>query len=164
MLTEPTVVTKAAQPYAAMILTLSQPEIAQTAPPLIGKVIEWVKGQGGELAGPPYFNYFNFLPGGKMQMQVGMPTATVMQGDDMVTTGLLPAGRYAAITHTGPYHELYEANMALDKWARGQGFAFAGTELPDRYEDATRLEIYHKDPGEDPSGFPVTEVAFRLKD
>jgi hypothetical protein len=29
---------------------------------------------------------------------------------------------------------------------------------------ATRMEIYLSDPGESPSGNPVTEVAFRLKD
>ncbi len=164
MLSDPKVVTKAEQPYAAIILTLSRPEIADVAPPLIDQTIQWIKAHGGATAGAPFFNYFAFLPGGKMQMQVGMPTAKLMAGEGRVETGNLPGGRYAAIIHTGPYHELYEANMALDKWARGQGFDFAGKEVGDRFENATRLEIYHKDPGEDPSGPPVTEVAFRLAD
>lgn len=164
MLTEPIIVTKAAQPFAAMVLTLSQPEIANVAPPLIGDVIDWIKAQGGELAGAPFFNYVAFLPDGKMEMQVGMPTAAVLQADDKVATGTLPAGRYASVTHTGPYHELHAANMQLMDWAKASGHALDGTVQADRFVGATRMEIYHKDPGEDPSGFPVTEVAFRLAD
>jgi effector-binding domain-containing protein len=164
MLNQPSVETKADQPFAAIELTLAQPEISGTAPPLIQDVIDWVKAKGGELTGPPFFNYVAFLPGGKMTMHVGMPTAKVLAGDDKIKTGSIPAGRYAVVTHTGPYHELYEANMELDKWARDKGFEFAGEEKGDKFVGATRLEIYHKDPGEDPSGHPVTEVAFRLKD
>lgn len=164
MLTAPKIEKRTEQPFAAIVLELTQPEIAGTAPPLIDDVITWIKAQGSAFAGPPFFNYFEFLPGGRMKMQVGMPTRTVLKGDGKITTGVLPAGRYATLTHTGPYHELHEANMKLDGWAREQGEAFAGEEVAGKFVDATRLEIYHKDPGEDPSGHPVTEVAFRLKD
>lgn len=164
MLTEPKLVERPAQPYAAYVLTVAQPEISQVAPPLIGKVVEWLQSQGATQSGPPFFNYFGFLANGRMQMQVGMPTTTVLVAKGDVTTGTLPAGRFASVTHTGPYHELHEANMALDEWCRGQGLTFAGVKRDGGMFDATRLEIYKKDPGEDPSGFPVTEVAFRLKD
>ncbi len=163
MLTEPTIVEKSPQPFAAIVLTLRQPEIAEQAPPLIDDVIKWVKAKGGELTGPPFFNYVNFFPGGSMEMQVGMPTASVLPADGRLSTGTLPGGRYASITATVPYHELHDANMKLDEWARAQGHDFAGTVEGDNFIGATRLEIYHKDPGEDPSGHPVTEIAFRIK-
>ena len=163
MLTEPAIVEKHPQPYAAILLTLRQPEISRQAPPLIEDVIAWVKNKGGELTGPPFFNYVSFLPGGTMEMQVGMPTATVLPADGRFSTGTLPGGRYASLTATVPYHELHDANMKLDQWARAQGHDFAGTVDGDRFLGATRLEIYHKDPGEDPSGHPVTEIAFRIK-
>lgn len=162
MLTEPKIVEKAPQPYAAILLTLRQPEIAQQAPPLIEDVITWVKEQGGELTGPPFFNYVNFFPGGTMEMQVGMPTATVLPGDSRFSTGTLPGGKYASITATVPYHELHDANMQLDSWAKGKRHILDGTVEGDRFINAVRMEIYHKDPGEDPSGHPVTEIAFRL--
>lgn len=164
MLTDPKIVTRTEQPFAAMVLTLRQPEIGEKAPPLIADVIGWIKAQGAEPVGPPFFNYVSFLPGGKMEMQVGMPTASVLEGDGKVITGMLPGGKYASLTHTGPYMELHDANMALDSWARRAGYRFTGAEEGDRFTGATRLEIYHKDPNEDPSGFPVTEVAFRVKE
>lgn len=163
MLTQPTIVEKADQPFAAILLTLSQPEIANIAPPLIDDVIAWVKSQGGELTGPPFFNYVGFNPGGTMDMQVGMPTATVLPDDGRFATGSLPGGRYASITATVPYHELHDANMTLDRWVKDQHLDLDGREEGDRWVGANRMEIYHKDPGEDPSGHPVTEIAFRLK-
>ena len=164
MLSAPKIVTKPGQPYAAIVLELTQPDISKTAPPLVADVIKWIEAQGAKHSGPPFFNYVAFAPGGRMEMHVGMPTKTVLKGDAGMTTDTIPGGRYAVVTHTGPYHELYEANMALDAWVREKGETFAGRQEGDRFVDATRLEIYHKDPGEDPSGHPVTEVAFRLAD
>lgn len=164
MLTEPRIIEKADQPYAAILLTLRQPEIAQQAPPLIADVIEWVTGQGGELAGAPFFNYVNFFADGTMDMQVGMPTDRVLPAGGRFATGTLPGGRFAAITATAPYHELHDANMKLDAWVKAQGLTLDGRVEGDRFVGANRIEIYHKDPGEDPSGHPVTEVAFRLAD
>lgn len=162
MLTEPTIVTKQDQPYAAILLTLAQPEIAEQAPPLVDDVIAWVKAQGGRTTGAPFFNYVTFLPGGKMQMQVGMPTETVLKADGRFSTGTLPGGKYASLTATAPYHELHAANMKLHDWTVTKGYKLDGTEEGDRFVNAVRMEIYHKDPGEDPSGHPVTEIAFRL--
>lgn len=164
MITEPKVVDKPAQPFAAIVLTVAQPEISQKAPPLIADVIAWCNANGIRTNGPPFFNYTTFLPGGRMEMQVGMPTATVGNSDAKITTGELPAGKYASVTHTGPYHELYEANMALDKWGRDQGLEFAGVDRGERFDGATRLEIYHRDPDEKDGTPPTTEVAFKLKD
>lgn len=164
MLTEPTTVTKKPQPFAAIVLELTQPEIAATAPPLIDDVMAWVKAKGGKTAGPPFFNYVNFRSNGRMEMQVGMPTETLLPGDGTMTTGTLPGGRYAVVTHTGPYHELHDANMVLDTWAKEQGLLLDGAVEGDCFVGATRMEIYLSDPGEDPSGHPVTEVAFRIAD
>ena len=163
MLTEPKIVEKAAQPFAAILLTLRQPEIAAQAPPLVEDVIAWVIGKGLEPSAASFFNYVSFLPDGVMEMQVGVPTATVLPADGRFITGTLPDGRYASITATVPYHELHDANMQLDSWVRGQGLELDGMAEGERLLGANRMEIYHQDQGEDPSGYPVTEIAFRLR-
>ena len=164
MLTEPKIVEKPDQPYAAIVLEVAQSEISQKAPPLIADVIKWLEAHGTRHSGPPFFNYVDFPPGGKMVMHVGMPTKTLLKGDAEMKTGVIPGGRFAVVTHTGPYHELHEANMALDDWSKKQGLVLDGEMKGGGFGNANRIEIYHKDPGEDPSGHPVTEVAFRLKD
>ena len=161
MLTEPTIKTRTAEPYAAKVIEVAQPEIARRAPPLIRDVMEWVEANGGKVAGPPFFNYFEFLPGGRMKMQVGVPTSTVLVGDDDVVTGKLPSGRYASITHTGDYADVFEANAVLDEWIDRQGLAYAGDESQGRLAGGTRLEIY-RDPGSKTKP-PVTELDFLLR-
>lgn len=164
MLTDPKIVDRNPQPYAAMVLKLRQPEISGTAPQLIGEVVQWVLAKGGQLTGPPIFNYTGFFPGGEMEMQVAMPTDRVLDPEGRFSTGTIPGGRFASLTATADYSDLYDANMKLDDWARKQGFKLDGEPMGDSFVNANRLEIYHKDPGEDPSCLPVTEVAFRLKD
>lgn len=164
MLTEPKIVERGPQPYAAIVLRLRQPEIAGQAPQLIGEVVQWVLAKGGQLTGPPIFNYVGFFPGGEMELQVAMPTDRVLAPDGRFSTGTIPGGRFASLTATADYSELHDANMKLDDWASKQGLKLDGEEQGDSYVNANRMEIYHKDPGEDVSGLPVTEVAFRLRD
>ena len=163
MLTVPKIEQKPDQPFAAIVLRVSQPEIANVAPPLIDEVISWVNEQGGELDGPPFFNYVGFYPGGIMEMHVGMPTTNVLPASERFVTGTVPGGDYATVTATAPYNELHNDKMQARQLGSGTGAEFAGREEGDAFVDGTRLEIYHKDPGEDPSGHPVTEIAFRLK-
>jgi effector-binding domain-containing protein len=162
-LSEPRIVTRAPQAFAAIVLELAQNEIPSKAPPLIADVIAWMQAHGIATAGAPFFNYTHFRPGGRMVMQVGMPAASPVTGDAAVIGGVLPGGRYASVTHTGPYHELREANMALMDWARREGLELNGDEREGEFADATRLELYHE-PGTGPGEMPVTEVAFRLKE
>lgn len=162
-LTDPKIVTREPQPFAAIVLELEQPEISSKAPPLIADVIAWLNARGLRHSGPPFFNYTSFKPGGRMVMQVGMPLAEPVTGAGNVTCGVLPGGRYVSVTHHGPYHELGTANMALMDWAKAKGIVLDGEVAGDESRGATRLEIYHRDPGEtDP--LPTTEVAFRIKD
>ncbi len=163
-MTEPKIVQREQQPFAAIMLELTQPEIAEKAPHRIDDVLAWLREKGVAPTGAPFFNYVAFAPGGRMTMHVGLPVSEPVEGDGTVIGGVLPGGRYVSLTHTGPYHELMEANMAVDTWARQQGLQFAGEDNPEGFRGATRLEIYHTDPGEHPSGDPVTEVAFRLAD
>lgn len=162
MLSEPKFTNRAAQPYAAIRLSLKQSEIAQKAPPLNEVVMTWLKQHGGAATGAPFFNYTRMGPGEDMEMEVGWPTAKVMEPDDTVVTGSLPAGRYVMARHTGPYDQLYNAHMQVHDWLEKQGM------VPQNWgngakERATLLEIYETDPMEekDPQKW-VTDIAFKL--
>lgn len=94
-----------------------------------------------------------------------MPVATPTGGEGEVISGVLPAGRYAAVTHVGHPSELFEATKALLDWAAGQGLTWdmSPGEPGDRW--TSRLEIYLSDHREEPDmGKWVTQLAFRLAD
>ena len=72
------------------------------------------------------------------------------QGDDRVRSGVLPAGRYVTLRHTGPYDGLIASNAALQDWAKGRGITFGSrdTELGEAWPG--RAEHYLTDPSAEP--------------
>ena len=161
MLSEPRFITRDPQPYAAIRLSVEQPEIPQKAPPLVPEILGWVARNANE-AGPVFFNYTAMEPGRPMEMEVGVPVVEPVKGDGRVVGGTLPGGRYVTVTWTGPYDKLRDAHMALHDWLAKQGLDKQAS-ADDR--SMTLLEIYVTDPEEvkDPNQW-VTEIAFKLKD
>jgi len=101
----------------------------------------------------------------KLEIEAGVPVAAAVAGDDGVVTGVLPAGRYATLTHVGHPSELVAATGALLDWAAGQGLTFDVTPGDDGEQWACRLENYLTDPSQEPDMSKwVTELAFKLAD
>jgi effector-binding domain-containing protein len=163
MLTEPKIVEREAQVFAAMRIIVPLADIGRVAPPLVDQVIAWVSENGGEVAGRSFFNYPRCLADGRMEVVVGVPTAARMAPSAEVETGELPPGRYASLHANVGYEQLHEANRTLGDWAEREGLELDGRRNGDgEWCECTRLEIYHLDPPEHPSGMPLTEIAFRL--
>ena len=160
MLSEPKIIKREPQPYAAIRITVEQSAISRDAPPLVGQILGWVA-QHGEQAGDAFFNYTRMY-GSKMDMEVGAPTKTLLKADGRVTTGTLPGGRYATLTYTGPYDGLRDAHEHLHLWLAKQ----AGLKPFDMEAGGlTLLEIYETDPDEEPNPEKwITHIAFRLGD
>jgi effector-binding domain-containing protein len=160
VLSEPRIITREPQPYAAIPITVEQSQISEKAPPLVGEILGWI-GKNGEQVGPAYFNYARMY-GSKMDMEVGAPTKTRLKGDGRVATGVLPGGRYVWATYTGHYSGLRDAHEQVHQWLAKQPglkpFDMEGGGL-------TLLEIYETDPEEvpDPANW-ITHIAFRLGD
>lgn len=164
MLSQPKIVTKPDQPFAAIRISVDRKDIPSKAPPLIGQVAGWLGAKGVPPVGAPFFSYLAMPDDGPMVMEVGFPTETLLAGDDRVRTGVIPAGRFASLIYTGPYDGLYDANVALGQWLAGQGVPHAMPEGAGEYDKAL-LEIYYTDPMQEPDPQKwETEVAFRLGD
>ena len=93
--------------------------------------------------------------------KTGVPVASQVEGDDQVRTGLLPAGRYATVVHTGHPDTLVTATRDLLDWAAERGFDWDA----DGNTWGCRLEEYLSDPDEVPDMNEwQTRLAFRLRD
>ena len=107
----------------------------------------------GETAGQHYVH-----PHGS---QPALDPASQVEGDDQVRTGLLPAGRYATVVHTGHPDTLVTATRDLLDWAAERGFDWDA----DGNTWGCRLEEYLSDPDEVPDMNEwQTRLAFRLRD
>ena len=80
-----------------------------------------------------------------------------------MVAGVLPAGRYATLTHVGHPSELMAATKALLDWAAEQGLTWDVTPGEDGDRWACRLENYLTDPSQEPDMSKwVTQLAFKL--
>jgi effector-binding domain-containing protein len=118
MLTEPRIVDRKAQPYLGIKASVAMQDLAAVIPKLIPEVFAWLGAHGLPPAGAPFFRYNLVDMAGQLEMEVGVPVASTVSGDSRVQAGVLPAGRYATLTHTGHPHGLMDANAALQKWRR----------------------------------------------
>jgi effector-binding domain-containing protein len=160
----PAIETRAEQPYAAVRARVTMAELAGLGARL-GEVFGWLGARGIAPAGPPFFKYNVIDMARELEVEAGVPIATVITGDDQVAAGVLPAGRYATATHVGHPDELLEATTALLDWAADQDLKWDVAPGPDGEHWACRLESYLTNPDEEPDMSKwVTQLAFRLAD
>ncbi len=138
-------------------------DLGQALPPLAADVFGWLGARGYEAVGPPFWKYNVIDMDRVLEVEVGVPVATDVAGDVRVNAGVLPAGRYVTVVHTGPPADLEEATRVLLEWADGQGLSWDVTTADDGEHWTARLEEYLTDPAQEPDQAKwQTRLAFRL--
>jgi len=161
---QPEIVARAQQPYVAIRERVTMSGLAGLGA-RFGELFAWLESRRITPAGAPFFRYLLIDMDRELEVDAGVPVAAPVEGDGRVMPGVLPAGRYAALTHVGPPSELAEASSVLQAWAAGRGLTW-DMSARDRAEDwGSRLEIYLTDPAQEPDASKwETQLAFRLAD
>jgi len=132
----------------------------------LGEVFAWLGARGVAPAGAPFFKYNVIDMARELEVEAGVPVATAVEGEAQVMSGVLPAGRYATITHVGHPDALIEVTKSLLDWAAGQGLKWdmsPGDNGEERW--VSRLEFYLTDPSQESDMNKwETQLAFRLSD
>lgn len=163
MLTMPEIVTRAETPYFAVRRTVTLP-FDDEVPAILQTLFARLEREGLAAEGPVFFKH-TVVDMPRIEMEFGVPVSRVVAGEGDFVGGVLPAGRYAEITHTGPYEALIEVNGVLIDWARQAGHVFDARRVEKGEWFAHRAEIYHTEP-EDVAREPPgrTTVSIKLKD
>lgn len=157
MMTNPKVEERPGRPYAGIRARVTMEELSSAVPPLWPEVFGWLGQRGAEPAGPPFLRYYIVEMDGELEVEAGVPTAASVAGDGRVAPGLLPAGRYAVLVHTGSPEGLVAATAELLRWGAEQGLSWQA----DGERWGGRIEWYLTDPAQEPDrGKWRTEVAF----
>jgi effector-binding domain-containing protein len=167
MESEPSIETRAEQPYVGITRFVTMRTINQVADRM-PEVFGWLAARGVQPAGAPFFRYHTIDMERELEIEVGVPVprgSAVPASDDEVTAGVLPAGRYATAAHVGHPDQLVQATADLLAWADKQGLRW-DREPGDRGEKwGARLEFYETDPAAEPDMSKWrTVLAFRLAD
>lgn len=158
----PRIVELTDQPYAAIRAQVSMSSIPEIAD-RIAEVLAHLADRGIEPAGPPFLKYDVLGPGEALEVEAGVPVFDVSEGAGAVAFSILRGGRFATMTHRGPYDGLTDANRRLLEWGEQQGARWDVDERAGAEAWGARLEVYTTDPREtpDPADW-VTDLLFRL--
>ena len=160
--TTPRIVELTDQPYAAIRAQVTMSRIPEVAD-RIRELLEHLADRGIEPMGAPFLKYDVIGPGDALELEAGVPVADVSEGADAVAFAILRGGRFATVSHIGPYDELTAATTRLLAWGEEQGVRWDMDERDDAQAWGARLEIYTSNPLEtaDPKDL-VTDLLFRL--
>jgi effector-binding domain-containing protein len=164
MITESKLEERTAQPYVARRTKATMSELGTVIPQQLGQVFAWLGQRDIAPAGPPFIRYRVIDMAAQLDIELGVPVAGAVSGDDRISADVVPAGRYATLIYTDVRRGI-EANAALLDWGARQGLAWDswGTENGDAF--GARLESFLTDPAQEPDPAKwETEVAIRLAD
>lgn len=160
----PEITERAAQPYVAVRASVSMQQLAEFAQRL-GEVVGWLAARNLAPTGPPFFRYLVIDMERQLDVEAGFPVPAVLDADDQVIAGVLPAGRYVTAMHVGHPDALVAATAALLDWAESEGLRWDMAQTAAGEQWGGRLEIYLTDPAEQPDMSKwETQLAFKLAD
>ncbi len=160
----PRIAHRSEQPYAAIKGVVTMQTIGTVAD-RVGEVFGWLGARGVEPVGAPFLRYNRIDMENTLEIEAGVAVATPVAGEGDVLAGVLPAGRYAEVAHTGHPDELVAVTGDLLDWAAEEGLTWDVRESPEGDLWGCRLEFYLTDPAEEPDMAKWdTELAFRLAD
>lgn len=138
-----------AQPYAALRAQRPREQLAELVPERLARMDEWLSMRKLAPAGPPFVRYL-IADGddGTVGVEIGVPLSALPSTGDVVTTGTLPAGRYAVAVHRGSYDDLISTTRTLLEWGESNGVTWAMDEADRVTTWRGRVEHYVTGPAD----------------
>ncbi|MEE1751766.1 GyrI-like domain-containing protein [Streptomyces sp. SP18CS02] len=160
----PVVVERAEQPYVFMRRRVGADGFGELAD-LIPELAGWLDARGIGAAGAPFLRFNSVGTDGESEVEAGLPVASPPEPEGDVSVAVLPAGRYATVTHLGHPDGLLDAIKELRRWAAQRELEWDMRETDGVERWGCRIESYWTGPRSepDPSRWE-TELAFRLAD
>lgn len=159
---EPRIDDRMEQPYLGIRAQVPMSALSKNVSRLFKQLNAYVKENHIERAGSPFLRYYVIDMAGEMDIEVGIPVAAGLPGDETVRSGTIPAGRYASLIYTGSG---LTGNKTLLDWAHARGLKWDRWQDPKGVAFRSRYETYLTDPKIEPRKTKwQIEVAIKLAD
>src|SRR4051812_38317509 len=120
---EPAVVERPAQHYVGLTGAVTMTSFAIVAD-RIPELFAHLTTRAATPAGAPFFRYHCIDMERELIVEAGVPVTEAVPGAGDIAPGVLPAGRYATVQHTGHPAELVGVTADLLDWAAREGLEF----------------------------------------
>ncbi|KQV80506.1 GyrI-like domain-containing protein [Rhizobium sp. Root1220] len=163
MLTLPKIIQRPEQRYVAVRRDATIP-FGEIVGPAYDELFATLSDRGESTTGLPFIKY-NRIAMPHLEIEIGIVTGMSGSASGTLLCGVLPAGRYATTTYTGPYDDLMDVTAVLVGWAKQVGLEWDMRSLPDGDRFSSRVEFYENDPSAEPDPLKlVTTLMFKLAD
>ncbi len=160
----PQIQPRTAQPYAGLPATVTMDTISAAVDRGFAELFGWLASNGIAPSGPPFIRYLVIDMAGQLQIELGVPVSAPVAGSNRIQPGILPAGSYAVLRHTGPYDGLVASNGALQQWAAEHRIQFDTSDTGQGSAWGGRVEHYLTDPSQEPDPAKwATDVAYLIR-
>lgn len=149
MPSEPAIVHRTEQNYIGITQTVTMQTFDQVADH-IPHLFAWLDARGLTPDGPPFFKLNIIDMERELQVEAGVPIAAATAPDGEVHSGVLPAGRYLALTSAGSPDAHIAAIADLFAWAEAEGLVFDRSDTEAGSSWACRLQVLMTDPSQEP--------------
>ncbi|MBM3939372.1 MAG: GyrI-like domain-containing protein [SAR202 cluster bacterium] len=120
-----------AQPAVVLRLKVRRQDFLARFPAALAEVTDYVRNEGGSLAGPPFCTYHEF-GAFAIDFEAGVPVERPLAGGERVRAAVTYAGKAAATTHVGPIASVRPAHIAVNRWIERHGARRTGQPM-ERY-------------------------------
>lgn len=161
--TEPRIASRRAQPYAAIRTQVALERLGESIPALIDETRGWLAERDVEPSDPPMIRYHVIDMERELDVSIGWPVASTVDGDGRVEPGELPAGDYAALVYTDARRGI-DGNAVLIQWAIDNAVEWDAWDTDRGQAFAGRFESFLTGPDDDPDPTTwTTEVAIKVR-
>ena len=148
---QPRIEQRAALPYAGIRMQFAMDGFTAAVDEAFPGLFGWLAERGVQPAGPPFIRYHVIDMPSRLDVEFAMPVGTAaVPGGGRIRAGVLPAGRYVTLRHTGPYDGLIASNAALQDWAKDRRITFDSWDTDHGEAWRSRVEHYLTDPSAEP--------------
>lgn len=127
-------------------------DLPQVVGQAYGSIMQYLSETGENPSGAPFVAYYN-MDMQDLDIEAGFPVLKALPGKDKVRLSEVPAGKYAACMHIGPYSKVEFAYNALTKWVDENGHTPTGVSY----------EFYLNDPAVTPEDQLQTRIMYQLR-
>jgi effector-binding domain-containing protein len=138
--------------YAALPVTVTTRTMGESVGEAFERVGQYLNSRGIRPSGPGLIRYRQLNMEGPLVIEVGWVVPEDTWIDAPFVAEVLPGGRYAVASYSGPFADLVEVTTETLIWADLEGLTFDVTPAQGGEYWASRVEFYLEDPRVGPAG------------
>ena len=147
--------------YVARRVVMQLRDFGERIPVLMGELCGWMQQHNVTASGAMFLRFHTIDMPERIDVEAALPVDGAPQPEDDISTGTVPAGRYATLIYTGVENAVAQNRRLID-WIAAQGETMDYERRTDGDQFAARIETLMSDP-EDLPAQSQWQIAIKLR-